>query len=66
MHIRSCKRCGNKMSYENEMCQYMECKNQATGSTTIRLYGFKITIYNCDKHKQNLLKLSDKWLKGRI
>lgn len=54
------------MSYENEMCQFMECKNQAIGSTTIRLNGFKITIYYCDKHKQNSLNLSDKWLKGRI
>lgn len=54
------------MSYENEMCQYLECKNQATDSTTIRLQGFKITIYNCDKHKQNSLNLSDKWLKGRV
>jgi len=53
------------MSHENEMCHYMECKNQATGSTTIRLHGFKITICNYDKHKQHPLNLYDNWLKVR-
>lgn len=48
------------MEFENEMCQYYHCKKLATGSITILVDGFNITIFNCDKHVKESFNLTDK------
>lgn len=47
-------------NFDNEVCQYMECKNRATGSTYIRIDNFWVLLLNCDKHIHESLDLSEK------